>query len=58
MTSSTCALIRMRSSSCFCSFLLLVRAEDDWSGFLGGLPATLFVWLFAVALTFRERRRA
>ena len=39
-------------------FPVLVRAEDDWAGFLGGLPATLFIWLFAVALTFRERRRA
>jgi hypothetical protein len=36
----------------------LVGGEEDWQAILTALPATVFVWLFAVALTFRMRRPA
>jgi hypothetical protein len=39
-------------------FPSLVNQEDDWIGTLAGIPGTLLVWLFAVFLTFRRRRRA
>jgi hypothetical protein len=36
----------------------LVGGEEDWQAILTAIPATMFVWLFAVVLTFRARRRA
>jgi len=36
-------------------FPSLVLAEDDWGTLLAGIPGTVIVWLFAVALTFRRR---
>lgn len=39
-------------------FPLLVKGEVDWQAILAGLPAIIAVWLFAVAVTFRSRRRA
>ena len=32
-------------------FPILVKGEDDWQAITTGLPATLFVWLLAVAVT-------
>jgi hypothetical protein len=37
-------------------FPVLVKGEDDWVGILAGIPATIVIWLLAVALTFRPRR--
>jgi hypothetical protein len=39
-------------------FPSLVRAEYDWQSIMTGIPASLFVWLLSVALTFRPRRQA
>lgn len=39
-------------------FPTIVRAEDDWLSIISSIPATIFVWLLAVALTFRPRGRA
>ena len=39
-------------------FPSLVKGEDDWESLLASVPATLFIWLLATALTFRARRRA
>ena len=39
-------------------FPIVVRAEDDWLSIMSSIPATIFVWLLAVALTFRSRGRA
>jgi hypothetical protein len=37
-------------------FTSLVKGETDWVSLLAGIPATLAIWLLAVALTFRIRR--
>jgi hypothetical protein len=37
-------------------FPTLVKGEDDWQTILISIPATLFVWLVAVAIMFRTRR--
>jgi hypothetical protein len=37
-------------------FPSLVKGETDWVSLLAGIPATVAVWLLAVALTFRPRR--
>jgi len=39
-------------------FPSLVEGQEDWQSILGSIPATIFVWLLAVVLTFRVRRRA
>jgi len=36
----------------------LVKGEGDGESLLASVPATLFIWLLATALTFRARRRA
>lgn len=38
-------------------FQSLVGSETDWNLLLAGIPATMFVWLLAVALVFRKRKR-
>jgi hypothetical protein len=51
--------VRADSHAIFLVLLLfpsLVSAEDDWSTFLAGIPGTVAIWLFALALTFRTRR--
>jgi hypothetical protein len=53
--------VRRNPHAIFLVLLLLpslVGGEEDWQSILTSLPATMFVWLFAVALTFRARRRA
>jgi hypothetical protein len=37
-------------------FPTLVEGQEDWLAILAAIPATTFVWLLAVALTFRARR--
>jgi len=39
-------------------FPSLVRAEYDWQTIIADLPASIFVWLLAVVLTFRTRQQA
>jgi hypothetical protein len=39
-------------------FPSLVKGETDWVSLLAGIPATVAVWLLAVALTFRPRRES
>ncbi len=39
-------------------FPSLVGGEEDWPSILSAFPATAFVWLLAVALTFRIRHSA
>jgi hypothetical protein len=39
-------------------FPILVGGEEDWGAILSGMPATIFVWILAVFLTFRPRRHA
>jgi hypothetical protein len=39
-------------------FPSLVQGEDDWQSVLVSIPGALLVWVLAVALTFRARRRA
>lgn len=51
--------VRMNPHAIFLVVLLfpmLVESENDWAGILAGIPATIFIWLLAVALTFRVRR--
>jgi hypothetical protein len=53
--------VRRNPHAIFLVLLLLpslVGGEEDWQSILTSLPATMFVWLFAVALTFRAGRRA
>jgi hypothetical protein len=53
--------VRNNPHAIFITLLLfptIVRAEDDWVSMISSIPATVFVWLLAVALTFRSRRRA
>lgn len=38
-------------------FPTLVQGEDDWQSVLTSLPGALLIWVLAVALTFRARRR-
>ena len=38
-------------------FPTLVKGEDDWQTILISLPATIFVWLVAAAITFRRDGR-
>ena len=38
-------------------FPQLATSESDWGGFLSSIPATAFVWLLAIAVTFRRARR-
>jgi hypothetical protein len=38
-------------------FSSLTGGEEDWQSILSAVPATTFVWLFAVFLTFRIRRQ-
>ena len=38
-------------------FPILVKGEVDWQAIVASLPATIAVWLFAVAITFRSRQR-
>jgi hypothetical protein len=39
-------------------FPAVVKGEQDWTGLLAGIPATILLWLLAVAITFRRRRMA
>jgi hypothetical protein len=39
-------------------FPSLVTGEEDWQAITSAIPATIFVWLFAIVITFRVRRRA
>jgi hypothetical protein len=51
--------IRANPQAIFLVILLfpcLVKGEDDWVTFLAGVPATILIWLLALALTFRPRR--
>ena len=53
--------VRNNPQAIFFTLLLfptVVRAEDDWLSIITSIPATIFVWLLAVALTFRSRERA
>lgn len=53
--------VRKNPHAIFFTLLLfptVVRAENDWLSLISSIPSTLFVWLLAVALTFRSRRRA
>jgi hypothetical protein len=52
--------VRRNPHAIFLVLLLLpslVGGEEDWQSTLASLPATLFVWLFAVVLPFRAGRR-
>jgi hypothetical protein len=53
--------VRRNPHAIFLVLLLLpslVGGEEDWQSILVSLPATVLVWLLAVALTFRGGRRA
>jgi len=53
--------VRSNPHAIFFTLLLfptVVGAENDWSSIISSIPATIFVWLLAVALTFRSRGRA
>lgn len=39
-------------------FPVLVKSETDWASLFAGIPSTLAIWVFAVALVFRQRRKA
>ena len=38
-------------------FPQLATSESDWVGFLSSIPATAFVWLLAIFVTFGRARR-
>jgi hypothetical protein len=51
--------IRANPHAIFLILLLfpgLVKGEDDWVAFMAGIPATIVIWLLAVALIFGVRR--
>ncbi len=51
--------VRLNPHSIFLVLLLfsiLVEGQNDWQTILGTIPATSFVWLLSVALTFGARR--
>lgn len=53
--------VRANPHAIFLVLLLLpslVEGEEDWQAVLTAIPAALFVWVFAVAVTFGPRRRA
>ncbi|MGH3401402.1 MAG: hypothetical protein ACRDRJ_02615 [Streptosporangiaceae bacterium] len=39
-------------------FPVIVKGEEDWTNILASIPATLLLWLFAVACTFKRRGHA
>jgi hypothetical protein len=39
-------------------FPVVVKGEQDWTALLAGVPATVLLWVAAVAFTFRRRRPA
>jgi hypothetical protein len=50
--------VRANPHAAFLVLLLfgqLVGGEEDWQGVISAVPATLVVWLLAVAVTFRRR---
>jgi hypothetical protein len=39
-------------------FPAIIKGEQGWADLLVGVPATILLWLLAVALAFRKRRLA